>query len=201
MMIIFAFIIEFSSTGSGTGNILEQHPGFLYSPIIILAWVFGKKLTSSMYDTKVEHTCLTFQRYWYSKRGYFKKPFPIGLLVPFVLSFLSLGYLKVPLLLQTEVTDVPKKRLLKRKGSYKKSEINEKNIAFSVVWGFWFLIFLSILALIFKQPSLAKYSIMYGFWNLIPIGQIDGNKLFFGSFPNWVILVIAYIISLVVILL
>ncbi len=200
-IIILGFIIEFSDQSFNTGNFIESHPGFLFAIPIILVPVITKKLVSGIYNIKVEHSIWKAQRWWFTERAKFKRAFPIGLVIPFFLSLMSLGYIKIMTLLQFDAENLPKKRLLKKRGEVRKTEINESDLAFTAAWGFWSLILLAILTAILNQPELAKYSIYYGIWNIIPISQLDGTKLFFGSFPNWVILVIAYIISLVLVLL
>ena len=123
----------------------------------------------------------------------------MGLILPFFTTFVSIGSVKIMTLLQFNAKP-SKKRLLKKRGYVKKSEINESDLAFISAWASWGLILLAIIASIIKQPELAKYAIYYGFWNLLPISQLDGAKLFFGSFINWFLLIIAYIISLIIVL-
>jgi hypothetical protein len=95
-----------------------------------------------------------------------------------------------------------KKRIRRRRreGGYKRTEINDSDIAFAAAWGFFALLILALVATLLKQPELAKYSIYYGVWNMIPFGTFEGIKLFFGSPLNWALLAITYIISLIVVL-
>lgn len=174
--------------------------GLLWASIIVLTSVFAKKITAPIYSIKIEHKIWSFKQWWFTKRSHFKKPIPIGLILPFFLSILSLGLIKPFTLLQFDSENLKKKRVLKKRGDYRYSEINDSDIAFTAAWGFWALILLTIIATFLKQPELAKYSIYYGLWNLLPISQLDGSKLFFGSLINWVLLIIAYVISLVIIL-
>ena len=68
------------------------------------------------------------------------------------------------------------------------------------------LLILAIIGTLLKPylPSfgadLAKYSIYFGIWNLLPIGQLDGTKIFFGTTVLWFFLAIIYTISAFVIL-
>ncbi len=193
-VLIAGFIIEISQ------ELKLSLIGFLWAAIIILTSVFAKKISSGLYNIKIEHKIWEFKQLWWTKRAHFKKPFPIGLILPFFLSILSLGLIKPFSLLQFDAQNLSKKRALKRTGSNRYTEINESDIAFTSAWGFWALILLAIIASLLKQPELMKYSIYYGIWNLVPISQLDGAKLFFGSFINWIILAIIYAVSLIIIL-
>ena len=171
---------------------------FLIALAIILVNVFAKKIASSHYSIKIEHKIWEFRRWGWYERSYFKKPVPVGLIIPFFLSFISLGMAKIFLLLQFNAENLPKKRALRKRGAYRYSEINESDLAFTAAWGFWALILLAIVGHFINSPELSKYAIYYGLWNLLPISNLDGTKLFFGSFFNWILLAVAYIISLII---
>jgi hypothetical protein len=172
---------------------------FAISFVIILVNILAKKIAAKYYYVKIEHSILDFQRFGIYSRSYLKKPFPIGLVFPFLLSILSLGIIKPFLFLQFKAQNI-KTRILKRRGPYRYSEINESDLGFVSAWGFWALIILAIIASILNISELTRYSIYYGIWNLIPLGKLDGIKLFFGSLINWIILAIVYIIALVMVI-
>ena len=193
-IIILGFIIEFSTTYTVTLK------GFLYAAIIILTSVLVKNLAADYFHVLIEHNIWEFKRWWFTERAHFKKPVPIGLILPFFVTFVSVGAIKVMTILQFNGKP-SKKKLLRNRGTKKYSEVNETDFAFISAWASWGLILLAIIASTIRQPELAKYSLYYGLWNLLPLGQLDGAKLFFGSFFNWFILLIAYIISLLIVLL
>ena len=173
---------------------------FLFSAIIILIPILTKKLAANHFNLKIEHKIWGFKQFWWTTKSHFKKPFPIGLIIPFFFAFFSLGIIKIMALLQFDAKNLKKKRVLKKRGSYRYSEINESDLAFTAAWGFWALLVLALVSSLLNQPELTKFSIYYGIWNLLPISQLDGTKLFFGSLINWIILALVYIISLVVVL-
>ncbi len=173
---------------------------FLIATIIILTSVLVKKIAANYYSIKIEHKIWEFKRWGWHERSKFKRPIPIGLILPFFISLLSLGIIKILTLLQFDAKNLPKKRALKKRGAYRYSKINESDLAFTAAWGFWALIVLAIIGYFLKQPELTKYSIYYGIWNLIPISNLDGTKLFFGSLINWILLAIIYLVCMVVIL-
>jgi len=194
VILIMGFIISLPKLS------ISSPYNFLLAALIILTNVLTKKIASSFYNIKIEHNILGFKRWWWYETSKFKKPIPIGLILPFLISILSLGIFKIFVFLQFDAQNLPKKRTLKKRGSYRYSKINESDLAFTSAWGFWALIMLAIVGVIIHQPELTRYSIYYGIWNLVPISNLDGTKLFFGSLINWILLAIVYLISLVVVI-
>ena len=174
--------------------------GLLWAAVIILVSVIAKKIAAPAYNIKIEHKAWGWKRWGWYERSKFKKPIPLGIILPFFLSVLSLGMIKPLTLLQFDAENLAHKRALRKRGSYRYSEINESDLAFTSAWGFWALIALAIIGSVLNQPELTKYSIYYGIWNLIPISNLDGTKLFFGSLINWILLVIVYLIALLAVL-
>ena len=193
-IIILGFIIEFSTAYTLT------FIGVIYATIIILTSVLIKNLAADYFYVIIEHQIWEFKQWWWTTRSHFKKAIPIGLILPFFVTFVSIGTIKIMTLLQFNGKP-SKKRLLKKRGAVRKSEVNESDFAFISAWASWGLIILAIIASLIHQPELSKYAIYYGFWNLLPISQLDGAKLFFGSFINWILLLLAYVISLIIIIL
>ncbi len=175
--------------------------------IIILTTVIVKKIVADRVSISIEHKIWEMQRFSIAERSKLKKPIPMGLIFPFLISILSQGVLGGILrpftILQFDAKNVFEKRLLKaRQGEHRhlrKTEMNESDPAMVAGAGFYVLILLAIIGVIIKLPELTRYSIYYGIWNMIPISKLDGAKLFFGSPLNWMILAIMFIISLVLI--
>ena len=195
VVLIFGFIIGFSEKPKYSLIV------FLIAFIIIFVNVLAKKTASGLYSIKIEHKIWEFQRYGLYEKAHLKKPFPIGLILPFLFSLLSLGIIKIMIFLQFNAENIPKKRLLRKRGLERRTEINESDLGITSAWGFYSLLILALISSIFNFPELSKYAVYYGLWNLIPISNIDGSKVFFGSFPNWVFLAILYIISLIFVIL
>tara|TARA_Y100000310_G_scaffold138173_1_gene137080 strand:+ start:13887 stop:14522 length:636 start_codon:yes stop_codon:yes gene_type:complete len=195
-ILVMGFIISFSLTPTYSPKIL------LISAIIILTSVITKKIAGNHLAITVEHTILEFKQFWVTKRSHFKNPIPIGLIFPFFISIISLGMIKPFTLLQYNAENIKKKRIKRARGEgpYRREEINESDLGFTVAWSLWALILLTIIGLYLKQPELAKYSVYYALWNLIPAGQLDGMKLFMGSMFHWALLVLVNIIFLIIIL-
>ncbi len=189
-IIVFTFVVIFPN----------QNPNLilLIAPaLIILTNVITKKYAADYFNIKITYNVWGWQRYWFHTRSQFKKQIPMGLILPFFLSFFSLGLIKSLAFLQFDYENNERKRMLKKTGRIRRVELNESDPAFTAAWGFLALIILAILAAILKLPEIAKYSIYYGAWNILPISNLDGTKLFFGNLFTWIVLAIIFLISIV----
>lgn len=165
--------------------------------LIILISIIAKKITANIYSLKIEHSVWKFQRYWFHSRSYFKKPFPIGIVLPFFLSLFSLGIIKPLTFLQFDEKNIPEKRILRRIGRIRKMEINEFDLSITSAIGFYSLLLLSAIGIILKYPELARLPLYYGIWNLIPVSKLDGAKVFFWNAYHWFALLFLHIIFIV----
>ncbi len=197
-IIITTFIIEFPFRSS---TILTLILALISAILIIFTNVVAKKIASTHYNIKIEHKIWGMQRFGFKEHKKTKNPFPVGLIFPFFLSFLTNGIIKFFTLLQFDYENLPYRRTLKQAGSKnrRKTEINESDIAFTAAFGFLSLILLAIIGYLLNFKILTVYSIYYGLFNLLPISQLDGSKLFFGSFITWILITILYLASIMII--
>ncbi len=187
-IIIFAFAVSaktlFESPSAGTGQFLIM---LIFGFIIISVYVLAKKLVAYYYEVEIEMKIWQFKRYGLYERSYFKNPVPIGIILPFLLSILTFGYVKWLGILQSQ-EKATTARAAKRHDFYSYSELTEWHIGLISASGIVISLILAILAYFINQPELAKLSIYYAVFNLIPLGQLDGTKVFFGSKILWTIL-------------
>jgi len=217
VIIIFEFIIALGFD-SKTGYLildLTRPQKFLVPLLIIFVSVIAKKIAAPHYNIKIEHSGWKIQRFGYYSRSAFKKPFPLGIVLPFFLAFFSLSFVRPLTFLQFDVEDEPRKRIQKRYGDikFRKVYINESDLNLTAFWGFFSLIGLSILGIIINiylhsiNPThykdiwnikeLAFYPIWFCFWNLVPWENLDGLKVFIGNFFTWIFLVAISFIVLI----
>lgn len=193
-IIIFEFIIIFPLQKDFSPIIM------IVPPLIILFNVIPKKFVGKILSIKVEHKIWEFQRWGLYRRSSLKKPAPIGLFLPFVMSIFSLGLIRMFTLLQFDAKNIHEKRILKQIGFKRKSEINDFDLGFTAAAGFYSLLILALIGFLINFHELTKYTIYYGIWNLIPFGRLDGTKLFYGTVLNWGIIFILNVIALVLII-
>jgi hypothetical protein len=174
--------------------------------LIIVISVSIKKLKASTYAINIEHKIWEFQRWGYYKRSQFPKPIPFGLIFPFILGLFSLGMLKPFTFLQFDFEDSPSKRAVKSTGQRKaerKDYMAEEDYGYTAAWGFYSVLALAIIGGILSQfgfpefgSDLAKFSIYFGLWNIVPFGQLDGSRLFYGVFWGWIFITFLFLAGL-----
>jgi len=198
VIIIFEFMLALGINNNAPTISFERPLKFLVPPLILLTTVITKKIAGKHNSITVEHTLWKIQRHGLPTRAYFKKPFPLGLVLPFFLSFVTMGIIKPLTFLEFRSENLWKKRLLKEYGDYnrRRSLINESDLAFTAAWGFYSLIVLSVIGIILSFRELALYPLYYIYWNMVPWEGLDGIKLFFGSFVNWIIVLVLSIFTL-----
>ena len=176
--------------------------------IIIITSIYVKKIVAKKLSIKITHKLWELSRWGIYKRSYLKKPIPLGLFIPFGLGLFSLGYIKPFLFFQFEAENITKRRRLRETGQRRAEKkeayyINEEDLGYTAASGFYSLLIIAligvIILLIFDLKfgaDLTKLSIYYGAWNLLPIGKLDGSRLFFGTFYGWIFITFLYILSL-----
>jgi len=165
--------------------------------VLILANLIAKKITSFHLDSEIETSLWEIKRWGVKAHHRFKKPFPLGAFLP-ILSKLILFPINSFVWMASLVFDVKAKtyRTAKRHGLYKFSEMTEDHIGYIAAAGIGANLVLAIIGYLIGYPLFAKLNIYYAFFNMIPISNLDGNKIFFGNLVLWVFLAIITLIGL-----
>ena len=163
--------------------------------VILLFYIGAKKFTAYYYEAEEETKIWTFQRYGLYERSRFKTPIPIGIILPFVLSILTFGYVKWFAVTESEVKPLPT-RAVKRHDYYSFSEMTEFNLGVISASGILACLALAILAYLLNFPELARAGVFFAAFNLLPLGKLDGAKIFFGSVVLWSSLAVLTLIFL-----
>lgn len=177
--------------------------------LIISTSIAAKKLVAKRHAIKIEHRDWILIQWWFLRRTYFKKKLHLGLIAPVFIAIFTIGYLKPFAFFQFESENDEERRILKKHGFRSKTSkelINEEDYGYTAAAGMYALLILATIGSLLSMylPSfgseLTKYSLFYGLWNLLPAGQLDGAKIFFGTTLQWTFLVIVYTISLIFVL-
>ena len=173
--------------------------------VIIIVSILAKKLAARAIDAKSEIKIWQFKRYWITTRSEFKKPVPMGVILPILLSFISLGFIKFLAFFQTELEAMPS-RVAKKYGLRRYSDIMEWDGSLVVFYSTLALLILAVICSFITSKSfsffeLAKYSLYYSIYNIIPFSSLDGVKLFMGSKPLYVFTLILIAITALIIFL
>lgn len=159
---------------------------------VILTNVIFKKVTAFYIDTDVEINTWEWSRFGYKKHHHFRKPVPGGILIPLLVKFFSVGLINWMACLTFEVRGKTY-RSAKRHGIYSFSEVSEKEMGWIASAGIWANIILAIIGYLIGTDiflQFAKLNLIYAFFNIIPISNLDGSKIFFGNKINWMFLAI-----------
>lgn len=167
---------------------------FTFSIIIITTAVLTKKAAAFLLDADVEHEIWNIQYFGFTKRYHLKKPVPAGIILPIIISILSLGAIKFSALLTYEARAL-KYRASKRFGFYSYTALTDRHNSFIGASGIIALFILAFVSYFIELGYLSQISIFYAFWNLLPVSKLDGTQIFFGSRVLWAILATIAIIS------
>ena len=188
-IIVFAFVL---SLEKGL-NVFAL--SLIYAFLIIIINVEAKKLAAYYFETDIRIKTWHFQRYGFFPSSYFKLPIPIGIILPALLSIVSLGYAKWMAFLQFDSKPLKEKAVKRHYGS-RFSELVEKHLAYIAAGGIFGNIILAVIAALFNLGDLARLSIYYGIFNMLPISQLDGSKIFFWSWRLWLFMLALLVVSL-----
>lgn len=168
---------------------------FLAVLILLFLNIFAKKITAFYLESEIEIRPWYMERYGFRAHHYLKKPFPVGIFLPILVSILSLGKLLWMAAMTFEVK--PKiYRAAKRHGLYSFSEMTEYHIGLIAAAGVLVNLIAAVIGYFLGFPLFARLNIYFAFFSLIPFSDLDGNKVFFGNLILWSFLAIVTLIGL-----
>ena len=191
-LILALIVLAFSNAFINIGRFINSL--FIFA-IILIFYITAKKLTAYYYESEEETKIWTFQRYGLYKKSYFKSPVPVGVILPFLLSVLTFGYIPWFAVTMSDVNPT-EARTAKRHQIYSFSEMTEWHIALISASGILGVLVLAPVAYILNFPDLAKISVLFACFNMLPLGKLDGTRIFFGSIVLWVVLATISLIAL-----
>lgn len=162
---------------------------------VFLVNILAKKIASFYLDSKIEMKIWEIKRYGFKPSRYLKKPLYAGILFPIILSIVSLGNL---IWMACLVFDVKPKiyRAAKRHGLYSYSEMTESHIGIIAAVGVITSLVFAVVGYLLGFYEFSRLSIFLAFFNMIPLSDLDGNKIFFGSVILWSFLAALVLIGL-----
>ena len=178
-MIIMAFTLTFLEGVP----ILKTFPKyFIFAFVIISISVLSKQAVGRVLQIEIKQSIWKWQRFWFTKWAYFKKPIPLGLILAPLFAFLFM-FRYFLCFLQYDSKALLMKAT-KRWGAKRYSEMMEWDDALIVFYSTLPLLITGIIISFFSANVLQEFSkiiVIYAMSNLIPISRLDGTKLFFGS--------------------
>jgi hypothetical protein len=163
------------------------------SLLIVLVHHIGYKTSASLLDCSTETQLWTLKQFWFSTKSHFKKPFPVWLFIPLILVWLTFGLVKWIGILTFNV--IP----LASRVRFRWRELTEWHIALIATGAAIANMGAAVIAKAFGFDSFAAYNMIFVLYSLIPIGQLDGTKIFFGSRMLWIFMLIFSAVMLLLI--
>jgi Zn-dependent protease len=186
ILVGFTSLISFDYIGLGLA--------ILFSFIIVIANVLGKKAMASRLDSGVEHQIWKFQRFGIKPKAHFKKSIPAGIIFPLFLTVISLGIIKLMTVL-TYKTKALKRRAARRHGHLSFTEMTDFHNALVGAAGIIAVLLVSFIGYWFQGfETLSKLAAFYAFSNLLPFSKLDGTQIYFGSRVLWATLAVITLI-------
>jgi Zn-dependent protease len=197
---ICSIIIAFSSALTKSFEINFFLYALLAIFIIILINSLVKKIVAYFFESEIEMDIWSFKKWGYKRGQSFKKGFPAGAFFP-LLSKIILFPLSGFVWMASLVFEVKAKvyHAAKRHGMYSFSEMTEWQVGIIAATGIFVnLILAAIFYFIGGEFGMifAKFNLWFAFFNMLPISNLDGNKIFFGNYVLWSFLAIITLIGL-----
>ena len=193
VIILVTIILGFTISLIKTFEIFIYTLGAVF--LILLINVLAKKVASFYLDSEIEIKLWEIKQYGFKSHRSFKKPFPAGAFLPIIATAFSLGYMTW---MASLVFDIKSKihRAAKRHGLYTFSEMPESHLGLIAASGIFANLAFAIIGYLINFPEFAKLNIYYAFFNMLPISDLDGNKIFFGNLTLWSFLASIVLIGL-----
>ncbi len=182
IVIFFAAIVLALAASFKNTTIL--YTAFLSFLIIIVLNFIAKKIVAYHFEIDILTKFWTWQQYGLRKDMHFIKPIPM-IWLPLIAALFSKGFLFWLGVLEFDVKAKPE-RSSRRHGVYRFTEVTEWHVAWIATWGIIINFIAAIIAYIAGFELFAKLSIYFIAWSIIPIGKLDGTKIFFASRTLWI---------------
>jgi hypothetical protein len=198
---IFAVILTLTFSINLFKNIFDEFDDYLIIfislSIIIILNTLIKKFSAYLLDSELE------VKLWQSKsKKIFKKQekltkIPLGIIIPLISRFFLFAFGNF-IWMASLIFEVKPKvyRSAKRYGLYSFSEMSEYHIAIIAASGILMNLFIALIFYLFGFESSARIALYYSFFNLLPISELDGNKIFYGKMLWWITLSLIVLIGL-----
>jgi len=188
--IFVAILLMFIVAGLGfiiDGDAEKISQVFVFSFFVVGLPVFVKKAVAYLLDSSVEHKIWSVYYFGVRDKDHFKKEQPFGIILPLLLSAFSLGVVKCMTFLSYE-TSALKHRAAKRFGYYSYTEMTDWHNGLIGATGIVSLFFLGFISYLAGFEYLTKMAVYYAFFNILPVSNLDGTQIFFGSRIIWTVL-------------
>ena len=169
-------------------SFLKGLEAFAYSLVfiffILMINLVAKKISSFYLDSKIDIRLWDVKRFGFHPSARFKNPFPAGVLFPLLSSFFTFGNF---IWLGALVFETKPRvyRAARKHRLYNFSAMTEDHIGYIAASGIVANLLFALIGYLVGFSEFAALNVYYAFFNLIPVSDLDGNKIFFGSLVLW----------------
>ena len=180
-ILLAALILALATSFKNTAIFYSASLCFL---IILSINILAKKIIGFHFETYVKTKFWTWHQFGLRKDMHFKSPIPMAWL-PLLLALFTKGHLLWLGILEFDIK-AKTERVAKRHGLYRFTEVTEWHMAWITIWGILANLIFALAAYILGFELFAKLSIYFIAWSIIPLGRLDGSKIFYASRALWI---------------
>lgn len=158
--------------------------------MILLPHVLAHKFAAHKLNCRARFTLLDFRRFGFSEKYRLKYPIPVWLIIPVLFVFLTKGIVKI-FTIEGFTLDTSESRVGRIF-----TELSESEIAAIAVVGPITNLIIAFFAS-FVDQNFAILNVWFALFSLIPLGNLDGTKIFFGGRILWAFMFILTLAMLI----
>lgn len=183
-ILIFAFLTNLSS------SLIEDWMIFLFAiisfSIIILGNIFAKKIIAFRLDSEIEMQIWETGKFPLFQKPKEPKPFPMGAVLPIFTKIIFFPF-NAFFWMAALVFDVKPRiyRGSRKIGLYSFSDMTEYHVGLIAASGIITNLVFAVISYFLGFQDFSRLNIYFALFNMIPISELDGNKIFFGSRIMW----------------
>ncbi|MEI6058595.1 MAG: hypothetical protein WCP89_02380 [archaeon] len=186
-LIIIISTIVLAITVSTNNLSLSTAAGISF--LIILSSNFiTKYIVAYILESKISISFWSIYQFGLRKDSHFKRPVPM-IWLPIILAFITRGMFWWLGVLSFDV-EPRTERVAKRHGLYRFTQMTEWHIAWIAAFGIIVNLTLAIIGYLLGFELFAKLNIYFAVWSLIPLSDLDGNKILMASRIMWFVLAV-----------
>jgi len=179
-VIILFVVVNFNGFIRNNFSLLSLLYSILVIIVVLLTNILAKKLAAYYYQAKIEIQPWKLYRYWFKRSQHFNKPIYAGIFIPVIFSIISYGYFLWLAVLEFDVYSTTA-RVSKMHGTHRFTEMTEFHIGMIAAAGVLANLILAVISYILGSPEITRLSVFFACFSLVPIGSLDGTKIFFSS--------------------
>jgi hypothetical protein len=185
IIIVSSIVVGFIVSNFQTSRVL----GYSILSILLIVTINSivKKIAGYHFESEVKINLWEIQRFGWRPESKFKNPMPAGILLPILFKLISWGKINWLAFLTFDV-EAKVSRAAKRHDIYTFSELSEYHLGVIAAWGIAANLLFAAIGYLLELPpemNFVNLSLAYALFNMLPISDLDGNKIFFGSITLW----------------